>query len=122
MRPVVAAAARPPPRSPASTPPLAQADSVPTQRPAATWHRSGFVWVTVGVCVAYLGLAVAFSLLTPAWENNDEAQHVQYVEYVARHGSPPHIRLANGTESHQAPLYYYLAAGWQGLLGIGPFT
>jgi hypothetical protein len=101
---------------------LAQADSLSTQRPIATWHRSGLGWVTVGVCIAYLGLAVAFSLLTPAWENNDEAEHVQYVEYVARHGSPPHISLADGTESHQAPLYYYLAAGWQGLLGIGPFT
>jgi hypothetical protein len=101
---------------------LAQADSLSTQRPIATWHRGGLVWVTVGVCVAYLGLAVTFSLLTPAWENNDEAEHVQYIEYVASHGSPPHISLANGTESHQAPLYYYLAAGWQGVLGIGPFT
>jgi hypothetical protein len=115
-------AARRPPRGTASTAPLAQADSLSTQRPIATWHRSGLVWVTVGVCLAYLGLATAFSLLTPAWENNDEAEHVQYVEYVARHGSPPHISLANGTESHQGPIYYYLAAGWQGLLGIDPFT
>ena len=89
---------------------------------AAGWRTWGLAHTTVAVCLAFLALAVAFSLLTPAWENNDEASHVQYVEHVADHGTPPLIALGNGLESHQGPLYYYLAAGWQRLLGIGAFS
>jgi hypothetical protein len=82
----------------------------------------GLLQVAVAVGAGYLALAVAFSLLTPAWENNDEDDHVQYVEHVAAHGTPPRIAVENGIESHQPPLYYYLVAGWQRLLGIDPFT
>jgi hypothetical protein len=76
----------------------------------------------VAVCAGYLALAITFNFLTPAWENNDEPDHVDYIEHVVRHGTPPRIAIANGFESHQPPLYYYATAAWQGLLGIGPFT
>lgn len=73
---------------------------------------------TVLVAIA---LALVFSLLTPAWETNDEPQHVQYIEYVVRTGEIPAISVANGWESAQPPLYYFLAAEWQKLLGIPAF-
>jgi hypothetical protein len=79
------------------------------------------LWVTVAVVLAYLALAVPFTVLTPAWENNDEGDHVGYAEHVAATGDPPRIAYANGIESHQPPLYYYLTAGWQELLGTDPF-
>lgn len=79
-------------------------------------------WPLVGVVLAYVALASVFSWLTPAWENNDESDHVQYIEHVVATGLPPAISLKNGIESHQAPLYYYLAAGWQDLLQIPSFT
>ncbi len=63
-----------------------------------------------------------FASLMPAWENNDELQHVQYIEYVAHRSAIPQISPANGWESGQPPLYYFLAAGWQALLRIPPFT
>jgi len=90
---------------------------VRARRPPA---RGG--WQLAAVLVAYAGLALLFSWRTPAWENNDEADHVTYVEHVAATGSPPPISLAYGVEAAQAPLYYYLAAGWQKALGIPAFT
>lgn len=70
----------------------------------------------------YLALALCYSLMTKAWEANDELDHATYVEYIVRHGSLPLIGAANGHESHQPPLYYLLVAGWQKLLGIPAFT
>lgn len=78
--------------------------------------------IALAIGLLYLALAVPFSLLTPAWENNDEPSHVAYIEHVAADGTPPRIALGNGDEAHQPPLYYYLAAGWQGLLGISSFN
>ena len=70
----------------------------------------------------YLALAIPYSLLTRAWEANDELDHVTYIEYIVRHGALPRISALNGHESHQPPLYYLLAAAWQKLLGIPAFT
>ena len=72
--------------------------------------------------VAYLALALTFTLLTRAYEADDEGAHADYVEYVVRHHSIPHIDVANGGESHQPPLYYLLEAGWQEVLGIPAFV
>jgi hypothetical protein len=69
--------------------------------------------------VAYVPLALTFSLLTRAYAGDDEAAHTAYIEYVARHDSIPPIA---GGESQQPPLYYFMAAGWQHLLGIPAFT
>jgi 4-amino-4-deoxy-L-arabinose transferase-like glycosyltransferase len=70
----------------------------------------------------YLALALPYSLLTRAWEANDELDHATYIEYIIRHGALPRISALNGHESHQPPLYYLLAAAWQKLLGIPAFT
>ena len=72
--------------------------------------------------VVYLALALTFTLLTRAYEGDDEAAHTGYVEYVVQHHSIPHISVANGGESHQPPLYYLLEAGWQEVLGIPAFV
>jgi len=71
---------------------------------------------------AYLAAALPYSLLTRAWEPNDENAHATYVEYIVAHGSLPRIGLANGVESHQPPLYYLLVAAWQELLRIPAFV
>jgi len=70
----------------------------------------------------YLALALPYTLLTRAWEANDEIDHATYIEYIVRHGAIPRISALNGHESHQPPLYYLLAAAWQKLLGIPAFT
>jgi 4-amino-4-deoxy-L-arabinose transferase-like glycosyltransferase len=70
----------------------------------------------------YLALALPYSLLTRAWEANDELDHATYIEYIVRHGALPRISALNGHEAHQPPLYYLLAAAWQKLLGIPAFT
>jgi hypothetical protein len=72
--------------------------------------------------VVYLAFALTFSLLTRAWEADDEVAHTQYIEYIVKHHSIPHISIANNIESHQPPLYYLLGAGWQSLLGIPAFV
>jgi len=76
----------------------------------------------VGITGSYLAAALSFSLLTRAWEANDELDHVKYVEYIVAHGSLPRISAANGHESHQPPLYYLLEAAWQKLLGLPAFA
>jgi hypothetical protein len=88
-----------------------------TQRP----RRAGWRSVVI-LTVVYLALALPFSLFTRALEADDENAHVQYIEYVYRHHSEPAISRANGAESHQPPLYYFIAAGWQRLLGIPAFS
>lgn len=70
----------------------------------------------------YVSLSLTFGLLTRAWEADDEPAHTRYIEYIVRHDSLPRISVANGLESHQPPLYYLLAAGWQRVLGIPAFT
>ncbi len=72
--------------------------------------------------IAYLSLALTFTLATRAYEADDEAAHTDYVEYIVQHHSIPQISVANGGESHQPPLYYLLEAGWQEVLGIRAFV
>ena len=85
-----------------------------------TLSRTG--WLLVSICAVYVGLAVAYSTMIPAWESNDEMDHVAYVEYVRAHGSLPRIDGANGHQAHQPPLYYAVAAAWQELLRIRTFA
>jgi Dolichyl-phosphate-mannose-protein mannosyltransferase len=76
----------------------------------------------IALVLVYVALSLAFSLRTRAFEADDEAAHTQYIEYIVGHGALPRISVANGGESHQPPLYYALAAGWQRLLGIPYFS
>jgi len=72
--------------------------------------------------ICYFAVALPYSLITRAWEANDEPDHVKYIEYIVAHGWLPRISAANGHESHQPPLYYLAEAAWQKLLGIASFT
>ena len=38
------------------------------------------------ICLAYLVITLAYSLFIPAWEGNDEADHVANAQYIVEHG------------------------------------
>lgn len=61
--------------------------------------------------VAYLVLALAYSLVTPIYEPTDEIRHVRYVRHLTTYRSLP-IQSADGprAQSHHPPLYYALGA------------
>jgi 4-amino-4-deoxy-L-arabinose transferase-like glycosyltransferase len=67
------------------------------------------------VCFALLSAAVL--ALTPPWEANDEPDHVRNVEVLAS-GHWFRITPESGFESHQAPLYYLMLAGYQKLMRL----
>ncbi|OQA40264.1 MAG: hypothetical protein BWY52_02912 [Chloroflexi bacterium ADurb.Bin325] len=85
------------------------------------------------ILVAYLLLAAAFAVLTPAWQAPDEPAHFNYVRYIAETGNFPVLHMGDYPhayleqikaagfpadmpidairyEFHQPPLYYVLAA------------
>src|SRR5262245_27222355 len=61
------------------------------------------------ICALYLAIAASYSLMIPAWESNDETDHVTYIQHILAHAALPRIASAYGHESHQPPLYYALA-------------
>jgi 4-amino-4-deoxy-L-arabinose transferase-like glycosyltransferase len=80
-------------------------------------------WLLGLILVAYVLLAVVYSLVTPPWEAPDEPSHYLYAEYLAAHGSlpsevppqPPANYWEGGYvtslyEWYQPPLYYALVA------------
>ncbi|CAN5478223.1 hypothetical protein BH20VER3_BH20VER3_08550 [soil metagenome] len=61
--------------------------------------------------------------MIPAWEANDELDHVANIEYEVRHfGTFIPIDYGRWHETHQPPLYYWIGAIWQRMLGITSFT
>lgn len=65
------------------------------------------------IVVAYLALALAYSLSVPAFEAPDEQAHLHYMVFVARHHRLPNqLRVPPEVpgEGHQPPLYYLLLA------------
>ena len=66
--------------------------------------------------VAYLALAVGYSLATPIYESTDELRHVRYVRHIATYRELPVQRAgAPRAQSHHPPLYYAFGAllsGW----------
>ena len=79
-------------------------------------------WPLIAICFLYLGLTALYSLWTPAWEANDELDHVANIEHILLYGELIPLRTAAWHETHQPPLYYVLCAGWQRLLGIPGFS
>jgi 4-amino-4-deoxy-L-arabinose transferase-like glycosyltransferase len=70
----------------------------------------------VVLLIAYVALAVAYSLAHPLYESTDELRHVRYVRHLAVHRSLP-VQRPGGprAQSHHPPLYYALGAvvsGW----------
>jgi Dolichyl-phosphate-mannose-protein mannosyltransferase len=93
-------------------------------------------WLLALVLIGYCALTLTYSLLTPAWEANDEPAHTANAEHILYNLSlyplelhseqpipnrPGRMQLVLWFESHQPPLYYLLLAGWQRLLGIPAF-
>jgi Dolichyl-phosphate-mannose-protein mannosyltransferase len=115
-----------------STGPVARPPVVRTPERLGTPRQ---VWVALAlVLVVFVALATTIAVKTPAWESNDEPDHVQNIEtLVAGHWYGMHvdqnktvvyrgnrffIGTSSGTEAHQAPLYYLLLAAWQLVAGV----
>jgi len=61
--------------------------------------------------VAYLVLAVGYSLADPLYESTDELRHFRYVRYLVVYHSLPSQRADTPrAQSHHPPLYYALGA------------
>jgi hypothetical protein len=94
-------------------------------------------WLLAIVIVGYGALTLTYSLLTPAWEANDEPAHTANAEHILYKKSlyplelhseyavpnrPARMKQVLWFESHQPPLYYLALAGWQKALGIPAFN
>jgi hypothetical protein len=69
--------------------------------------------VLAGLIAATVAVSAFIAIATPAWEANDERDHVRNAEVLA---SGHWYRLddpGSGFEAHQAPAYYLLLAGYQ---------
>jgi hypothetical protein len=73
------------------------------------------------VAALYVVITCTYALVFPAWETNDEMDHVANIQYMLKHRELVPLRLADWHETHQPPLYYALAAVWQRALGVKPF-
>lgn len=71
------------------------------------------------ILALFLSLALAMVFIVPVYEEPDEPQHLDYVNFVAtRHQLPNQYVEGQQSlgEGHQAPLYYVLAATFTGLI------
>jgi len=84
-------------------------ESTPIEPPKSRRRQTTISVVTL--TVVYLAFTLTFSLLTRAWEANDEPDHVQYAELILLNGRLPEIGPSQGDESHQPPLYYLALDG-----------
>ena len=91
---------------------MANLDLVPaiTKRHRSWGNRAGLACAAIALAHAVLG--VVFSLSTPLWESYDETGHYAYARYLALNNRLParDETLARWDESHQPPLYYWLAS------------
>jgi hypothetical protein len=109
------------------------------QRPLARLHRKGLApekVVLIAVIAVFVAISSVISIKTPAWESNDEPDHVLNIETLAaghwyglNNIGPVHVvdvygRIVkvvhprSGAEPQQPPLYYLLLAGWQRVVGV----
>ncbi len=64
-------------------------------------------------------LALAVAVLTPAFEANDEQDHLKNVRTLAS-GQWYRLTPGSGFEAHQAPLYYFGLTVWGKAFAVGP--
>ena len=88
-----------------------------------------FPQLVLGIIILiFLALGTVIAIKVPAYESADEPDHAQNIETLASghwYSLTPHCRLTirtiftctNGDEAQQAPLYYLVFAGWQGIVG-----
>ena len=79
-------------------------------RGTKAWQRFPTTrWSLIILILVYVPMAMTYSLLTRAYEADDEPAHVQYIEYIVGHDSLPRIAVANNLESHQLRARSWLA-------------
>ena len=70
----------------------------------------------VVILIAFVVLAVSYSVVNPLYESTDEIRHYHYVRHLAEtHTLPVQDPALPSTQSHHPPLFYALAAlvsGW----------
>jgi hypothetical protein len=66
-------------------------------------------WLLAAVLLAFVTLAVWYSVTIPLGEAPDEVPHFTYIRYLAQHRTLPTTHDEH--EAFQPPLYYALAAG-----------
>ena len=86
------------------------------RRPSARRGSTSPRLYLVLLLTLYVGLAVAYSLVTPMYEPTDEIRHIRYVRHLIAYGGLP-VQSAEGprAQSHHPPLYYAagaLASWW----------
>ncbi len=67
-------------------------------------------WSLLILLVAFIALALGYSIVTPLGEAPDEVSHWAYVQYLVNQHALPKPEGAVLGESHQPPLYYLLGA------------
>ncbi len=75
--------------------------------PSETLTLRGERWIVTGVAVAFVLLAIVFSL-GPIFEGPDELHHYRYVRELVHNRALPDPAGTIGGEDHQPPLYYLL--------------
>jgi hypothetical protein len=118
--------------------PAGRVSELPDDRVTDTEYGGAVRQAKVGlvmVIAVFILLASVIAFATPAWESNDEPDHVKNIEtLVAGHWYGMHVGktitvghgshrstlalTSSGAEAHQAPLYYLLLAGWQRVAGV----
>lgn len=68
-------------------------------------------WASL-ICLAFVALALAYSIANPSFEAVDEIRHFRYVRYLTlNHALPPvSVESSRGLQAHHPPLYYALTA------------
>lgn len=94
--------------APALAPPTAPASTAQAGISAASER-----WLVAAILAAFVILAVAYSLVVPAFETPDEIYHYAFARHLAQGGGlPVQSNQATGPwqqEGSQAPLYYLVA-------------
>ena len=67
-------------------------------------------WLPASIFVAYIVLAVAYSVVNPIFESPDELLHYRYIRTLIDRQALPVQVEGEQSESQQPPLYYWLAA------------
>ncbi len=76
----------------------------------ALWRAD---WAIGLILIAFIGLGVTYSLVTPVFEAPDEGDHYRYIKYLAEKASLPVVEGSENPVGHevwQPPLYYALGA------------
>jgi dolichyl-phosphate-mannose-protein mannosyltransferase len=107
---------------------MTQAAAVTPQATPEDTRRHQPAIALAGVIAVFVVLGVFIAVKTPAFESADEPGHVENIETLVSghwYSVTPHCKVTvltvfdcfNGTEAHQAPLYYLILAGWQRVAG-----